>query len=122
MRHVTIACAAALMLVGAAVRPAGAQQAAPAMPPAAAQPGFAQLEAPQNAANGTAGPRTVPGRAIPLPSATVSPEFLATVAGPYRVPAWNANPASAAEWKTLIDRLAAAGAAASSWPGMGRGG
>ena len=72
---------------------------------------FATLEAAQNAANAKAGPRTVPGRAIPVP-ATASPQLQASIAAPYRVPNWNANPRSAAEWKELINRLAAASAAA----------
>jgi acetyl esterase/lipase len=75
-----------------------------------APPDFASLEAAQNAANTTAGPRVVPGRSIPVPS-TASPQLQATIAGPYRVPNWNADPKSAAEWKELIGRLAAAGAA-----------
>lgn len=72
---------------------------------------FATSEAIQNAANAKPGPRTVPGRSIPVPN-TVSPELQATIAAPYRVPAWDANPKSAAEWKDIISRLAAAGASA----------
>jgi acetyl esterase/lipase len=72
-------------------------------------PEFATLEAAQNAANAKPGPRHVPGRSIPVPN-TASPELQATIAAAYRVPAWNANPKSAAEWKELINRLAAAGA------------
>jgi epsilon-lactone hydrolase len=75
-----------------------------------AGPDFATLEAAQNAANAKPGPRTVPGRVIPVPG-TASPELQATIAAPYRAPAWNANPKSAAEWKELISRLAAAAAA-----------
>jgi len=73
--------------------------------------GFAAVEARQNAANLQPGPRTVPGRSIPVPD-TVSSEFRAEIAAPYRVPAWNANPKSATEWKELIADLAARGAAA----------
>jgi len=73
--------------------------------------GFATVEARQNAANLRPGPRTVPGRSIPVPD-TVSSEFRAEIAAPYRVPAWNANPKSATEWKELIADLAARGAAA----------
>lgn len=76
---------------------------------AQAQPSFEALEAPQNAANAKPGPRSVPARTFPVPT-TASPEFQATVAAPYRAPAWNANPEGPAEWKELIDRLAAAGA------------
>jgi len=73
-------------------------------------PDFAALEAAENAANAEPGPRTVPGRSIPVPN-TASPELQATIAAPYRVPNWNANPKSADEWKALVNRLAAAGAA-----------
>jgi epsilon-lactone hydrolase len=71
---------------------------------------FDMLEPLQNAANAKPGPRVVPPRIIPLPT-TTSPKFQAIVAAPYRVPAWNANPKSAAEWKELVAKLAAAGAA-----------
>src|SRR5215471_10933079 len=73
-------------------------------------PDFVALEAAENAANAKPGPRTVPGRAIPVPG-TASPELQATIAAPYRIPAWNANPKSAEEWKELINRLAAGAAA-----------
>ncbi len=72
---------------------------------------FATLEGIQNAANATPGPRMVPGRSIPVPN-TASPELQAAIAAPYRTPAWDANPRSAAEWKELINKLAAAGAVA----------
>jgi epsilon-lactone hydrolase len=72
---------------------------------------FAALEAAQNAANAKPGPRTVPGRSIPVPT-TASKELQASIAAPYRVPNWNANPKSAAEWKQLIEKAAAAGATA----------
>jgi hypothetical protein len=77
---------------------------------AGAQPDFATLEASQNAANATPGVRSVPGRTIPVPN-TASPALQATIAAPYRVPAWDANPKSAADWKDLINKLAAAAAA-----------
>jgi len=70
---------------------------------------FSTLEATENAANSKPGPRTVPGRSIPVPN-TASPELQALIAAPYRVPNWNANPKSAAEWKELINRVATAGA------------
>jgi epsilon-lactone hydrolase len=76
---------------------------------APADAGYAALEAQANAANGKAGSRTVPGRAIPVPG-TVSPELQAAIASPYRIPTWNADPKSAAEWKELINKLADAGA------------
>jgi acetyl esterase/lipase len=81
--------------------------------PALAQetaPDFAKLEAAQNAANAKPGPRVVPGRSIPVPP-TASPQLQAIIAAPYRVPNWNADPKSPAEWKELISRLAVAGAA-----------
>jgi len=71
---------------------------------------FKGLEAEMGAANAAPGPRTVPGRVLPVPD-TISPDFRNAVAAPYRVPAWNANPPDAAGWKALVDRLAAAGAA-----------
>ncbi len=91
-----------------AASPAVAQ--APAGAATAATPDFATLEVTQNAANTQAGPRAVPGRSIPVPQ-TVSPQLQAAVAAAYRVPNWNANPKSAAEWKELIAMLAARGAA-----------
>src|SRR5271169_3706017 len=63
-----------------------------------------QIEATQNAANKQAGPRYVSGRSIPVPS-TVSPSPQTTIAAPYRLPAWDANPKDAADWKTLISTL-----------------
>jgi epsilon-lactone hydrolase len=80
-------------------------------PALALEPDFATIEAQENAANGKPGPRTVPGRAIPVPG-TVSPQLQSTIAAPYRIPAWDADPKSAAEWKGLITKLADAGAAA----------
>ena len=64
----------------------------------------AQLQAAQNAANSVPGPRFVPGRSIPVPT-TASPMFQQTIAAPYRIPAWDADPKSSAEWKALVDRL-----------------
>ncbi|MBV8422706.1 MAG: alpha/beta hydrolase [Hyphomicrobiales bacterium] len=97
-----------LALSAALALPTLAQDAAVQRNPAA---DFAALETAQNAANAKAGPRIVPGRSIPVPS-TASPELQVSIAGPYRVPAWNANPKTAAEWRELINKLAAAGAAA----------
>jgi hypothetical protein len=67
-----------------------------------AQLSWDQIEATQNAANKEAGPRFVPGRSIPVPS-TVSPSLHTTIAAPCRIPAWDANPKDAAEWKTWND-------------------
>ena len=97
-----------LILTAALAVPSVAEQAASQTNPA---PTFATLEATQNAANAQKGPRTVPGRSIPVPD-TVSPEVQALIAAPYRVPAWDANPKSAEEWKELVATLAARGAAA----------
>lgn len=71
---------------------------------------FPSLEALQNAVNAAPGPRTVPGRSIPVPT-TVSPAFSAVVGGPYRAPAWDADPQTPQAWKDLIGKLAAQGAA-----------
>jgi acetyl esterase/lipase len=86
---------------------------ATAASPVTAQPApsdFATLEAAMGAANAHAGPRIAPAKTIPVPD-TVSPEFKAVIAAPYRVPAWNADPKTADEWRTLVARLAAAVAA-----------
>lgn len=96
---------AATIVVVALTSPAAAQ------PAALADPGFAAMKAQANAANAKAGPRTVPGHVIPVPR-TVSPELQTAIAAPYRVPAWNADPKDAAEWKALIKELADAGATA----------
>ena len=96
---------AALAFVIALIPVADAQIAAPA------DQSFATIEAQENAANGKTGQRHVPGRVIPVPN-TVSPQSQAAIAAPYRVPNWNADPKSAAEWKELINRLADAGASA----------
>ena len=72
---------------------------------------FASLETSQAGANSQPGPRTVPGRVIPVPD-TVSPRLQTAIRAPYRSPAWNLNPQSAAEWKDQVARLAAPGAAA----------
>jgi epsilon-lactone hydrolase len=98
--------AAGVAALPAVSRIAGAQTA-----PSQANPAdFATVEAAQNAANAKPGPRSVPARGIPVPT-TASPEFQRIIAAPYRVPNWNANPKTAAEWKELINKLASAGAA-----------
>ncbi len=73
---------------------------------------FKALEAPQGAANVKAGPRAIPAHVIPVPQ-DVSPAAQALIAAPYRAPAWNANPASADEWRALVKKLADA-----SLPGL----
>jgi len=98
---VPIALAFALTIPGLAQDAAGRRIAAAE---------FDMLEAAQSAANATAGPRTVPGRSIPVP-ATVSPELQAVIAAPYTKDGWNADPKSAQEWKDLVSRLASESAA-----------
>jgi epsilon-lactone hydrolase len=105
MRNIRCPLTVSAILGMALVSAASAQVAAPA------DPGFSAMEAQENAANGKAGPRTVPGRVIPVPN-TVSPQLRDIIAGPYRVPAWDADPKSVVEWKELITRLADAGASA----------
>ena len=68
-------------------------------------PGFSVLEPSQNAANAAAGPRTLPAKIVPVPQ-DIGPAAQALVAAPYRLPAWNANPASAEEWRVLVKKLA----------------
>jgi acetyl esterase/lipase len=100
---VAVIAATVLTSTMALTSTASAQVAAPA------DAGFTALEAQVGAANGKVGPRTVPGRVIPVPG-TTSPQSQAMIAGPYRAPGWNANPKTAAEWKELISKLADAGA------------
>jgi monoterpene epsilon-lactone hydrolase len=68
-------------------------------------PNFSVLEPAQNAANATPGPRTLPAKIVPVPQ-DIGPAAQALVAAPYRAPAWNANPASAEEWRVLVKKLA----------------
>src|SRR3954451_1818401 len=107
---VTIRRASAFASLLAAAAFCGTAFAEDVAPPVTAQD-YAGLEATQNAANATPGPRRVPERSIPVPK-TASPNLQAAIAAPYRMPAWNANPKSPAEWKELINKLAAAAAAA----------
>jgi len=48
---------------------------------------FQLLEAPQAAANATAGPRSLPSKLIPVPQADLSPQAQGLAANPYRAPA-----------------------------------
>ena len=84
----------------------------PLAPAGAVAPGaaFPALEAEMGAANAVAGPRTVPGRVMPVPS-TLSPHLAALVAAPYRTPDWDANPKTKDDWRRLVAELAAKGAA-----------
>ncbi len=71
---------------------------------------FAALSTVLGQDNAQPGPRTVPGRVIPVPT-TTSPQFKALVAAPYRAPDWNADPKSPDAWHALVAQLAAKGAA-----------
>ena len=78
-----------------------------AAPALADEQGFSALEARQNAANAAPGPRTVPGRTIPVPSdPELSKGAQTIIAAPYRTPAWNANPPDADAWRALVKKLA----------------
>jgi epsilon-lactone hydrolase len=66
---------------------------------------FPMLEASQGVANNKLGPRSAPARIFPVPE-DISPAAQALVGAPYRVPAWNANPADAAGWRALVSKLA----------------
>jgi len=68
-------------------------------------PNFSVVEPAQSAANATPGPRTLPAKIVPVPQ-DIGPAAQALVAAPYRAPAWNANPASAEEWRVLVKKLA----------------
>jgi epsilon-lactone hydrolase len=71
--------------------------------PAEAQPrGFAALQATEGRANSKNGPRTVPGKVIPVPS-SVDPATAALVSGPYG-PLWNLNASDAAGWRAIVKR------------------
>jgi len=83
--------------------------------PALAQtPSFASLEASQNSANAAPGPRTLPAKVVPVPQ-DIGAAAQVLVAAPYRMPAWNANPASPDDWRTLVKKLADA-----SLPGLAK--
>lgn len=64
------------------------------------------VAASETQANSQPGPRTVPGRTLPVPKADVSTQEQAVIARPYGF-YWNADPKSAAEWKELIAKQAA---------------
>ena len=71
---------------------------------------YTALAATMGADNARPGPRTVPGRTIPVPT-TTSPDFRKQVEAPYRTPDWDADPKTRDDWKTLVAALAAKGAA-----------
>ena len=90
--------------------PAAAQSAPPVV--GSSQADVARLGQSQSAANSAAGPRTVPGRVIPVPT-DVSPELQAAIAAPYRAPYWNLNPPrTSAEWNQVVAAYATVRAAA----------
>src|ERR1700739_2683211 len=67
--------------------------------------GFQALESSTNDANAAPGARTLPAKVVPVPQ-DVGPAAQALIAAPYRLPAWNANPASADECARLVKKLA----------------
>lgn len=72
-------------------------------PPSAQVPDFQALAAAQIAANSKPGPRSVPARVIPVPTADLSPAAQAWAAAPYGSGFdWNANPRTADEWRSLV--------------------
>ena len=85
-----------------------ALHAAPAAAQAMPDP-YALLAGSEAAANGRPGPRTTPSKVIPPPTADLSPQDQALIAGPFS-PIMNADPKSAAEWKALIAARAQPGA------------
>ena len=80
------------ILLGAAGTPAWAQ--APA-------PDFAAISASENAANAQPGPRTTPGKVIPVPD-DVSPAMQTVIANGFRAGFWDVNPKSADEWRQFV--------------------
>jgi len=75
----------------------------PSDPPSAQAPDFPALAAAQNAANSKPGPRSVPARVIPVPTADLSAEARAWAAAPYGAGFdWNANPRTVDEWRGLV--------------------
>src|SRR4051794_24982766 len=73
---------------------------------AAAQPGYGEIVAGEQAANARRGPRLLRAHVIPVPSDEVSPQIQALTPAP-SPPHMNADPKSADEWKELINRRAA---------------
>lgn len=71
-----------------------------------ALPDGPQLQNAVGAANETSGPRTVPGRVIPVP-ASVSPAMQETIAMPYRDSEWRLDPPDAEGWRQAVAGLAA---------------
>lgn len=67
---------------------------------------YRKLEAAQNTANASPGPRVVPAKVLPVP-ARVSKELQAAIAAPYPMPWWTANhPSTAQEWEAVTGELA----------------
>ncbi len=107
---VLAASAAAIAQISTAPNlPATSQPLPAAVAPSEAD--VAQLGQSQSAANSHAGPRTVPGRVIPVPT-DVSPELRAAIAAPFGTTFWNLNPPrTPAEWKEAVAKRAAVVAA-----------
>ena len=66
---------------------------------------LSDLKALQNTTNTEPGPRSVPAKVLPVPD-DVSPAARALIAEPYWFPFWDAHPASAKAWRTLVKELA----------------
>jgi epsilon-lactone hydrolase len=77
------------------------------MPLAAWPADYDQTATAQAAANAKPGLRHVPARDVPVPSDEVSPQEQAIIGAGYS-PIFNAHPKSAAEWKELVGKAAAA--------------
>ncbi len=68
-------------------------------------PGGATLQQLMGQLNGSAGPRAIPGRSIPVPT-SVSAAMQQTIAMPYRNSEWLLDPPDAAGWNAAITALA----------------
>lgn len=69
---------------------------------AQSDPGLATAQAAANAAHG---PRHVPAKILPVPSADVSPQMQAAIAAPYW-PGFDTHPKSAEEWRAFVGAIA----------------
>ena len=107
MKTVSLSGVIPLALTVALALPALAQDAAGQRNPAATLRRSRPRRTPPTPRRGRA-----PYRAAASPCPRRRARLQASIAAPYRVPNWNANPKSAAEWKELINKLAATAAAA----------
>lgn len=81
----------------------------------AADPAWDVLAGAQTRANASPGPRQVPARTLPVPTADVSPGKQAVIAAPY-AGNWDTHPRDGAEWRAFID--ASTGAMQAAMPGL----